>query len=162
MNLKELKDLIDLINNNDITEFEIEEEGKKIKIKKKGNGVNVETNIPTIIQTPVLNGNQQVLPQKPQDTLPVKLQQDAKEKNESVLEIVSPMVGTFYRTSSPNVQPFVNEGDNINEGQTICIIEAMKLMNEVKAEFKCKIIKILVENGSAVEYSQPIFIVEKI
>lgn len=154
MNLKELKDLIDLLKDTDIAELEIEEEGTKIKLKKK------EAYEPKVqisegfIQRQVTFQNQQEIP-----GIEVK-SEISTSKAESVVEIKTPMVGTFYKSASLESSPFVSEGDSVEIGKVICIIEAMKLMNEIKAEFKCKIVKILVENGHAVEYGQPIFLVE--
>ena len=80
---------------------------------------------------------------------------------DNALEICSPMVGTFYRAPSPDAEPYVREGDSIQPGKVLCIVEAMKLMNEIESEVSGKILKILVENAQPVEYNQPLFIVEK-
>ncbi|MFH1824771.1 MAG: acetyl-CoA carboxylase biotin carboxyl carrier protein [Candidatus Firestonebacteria bacterium] len=152
MNIKEIKDLIELLKGNDIAEIEIEREGMKIKLKKGSSNT-------------IITPSQYIPPQASGSTTPQietpKVQNQASEvKEEKTITIESPMVGTFYRTSSPDAQPFVKEGDEIKEGQTVCIIEAMKLMNEIRAEIKGKIIKVLVENGQPVEFGQPLFLVE--
>jgi acetyl-CoA carboxylase biotin carboxyl carrier protein len=85
-----------------------------------------------------------------------------KRKVDDADKITSPMVGTFYRAPSPDSPPFVNVGDTVRKGQTLCILEAMKIMNELEAEFDCKIIDILVEDGQPVEYDMPLFLVEKV
>ena len=155
MNLKELKDLIDLIKNTDISELEIEEEGTKIKLKKK-EGLDQKEQLPQAFIQP------RITVQKPHEIPEAKPEKETDEKTENVVEIVSPMVGTFYRSSNLDTPPFIQEGDTVVEGQVMCIIEAMKLMNEVKAEFKCKVVKILIDNGHAVEYGQPLFLVEQL
>ena len=85
-----------------------------------------------------------------------------EDDNKSGDYIKSPMVGTFYMAPSPGAEPFLRKGDVIKKGQTLCILEAMKIMNEIESEFNCKIIDILVEDGQAIEYDMPLFLVEKI
>ncbi|MCH7560791.1 MAG: acetyl-CoA carboxylase biotin carboxyl carrier protein, partial [Thaumarchaeota archaeon] len=137
--------LILLMNENDLAEIEVEEEGTKIRLKK-----NSLDSIQTSIQLP--------------DAKP-SLQQEGSTKyltsksDTTVAEVVAPMVGTFY-TSSPSADPYVNIGDDVDEDTVVCIIEAMKIMNEIKAETKGKIVEAMVENGTAVEYGQPLFCVE--
>ncbi|MGR3174004.1 MAG: acetyl-CoA carboxylase biotin carboxyl carrier protein [Candidatus Scalindua sp.] len=133
------------MNENDLAEIEVEEEGTKIRLKK-----NSLDSIQTSIQLP--------------DAKP-SLQQEGSTKyltsksDTTVAEVVAPMVGTFY-TSAPSADPYVNIGDDVDEDTVVCIIEAMKIMNEIKAETKGKIVEVMVENGTAVEYGQPLFCVE--
>ncbi len=134
MNIKELKELIDIFENANITELDLEREGVRIRLKKG------EVPKPPAIQ--------------------VETKREVPEEVKGVREILSPMVGTFYRSPSPESRPFVEIGDEVEEDQVICIIEAMKLMNEIKAEIKGKIIKVLVESGQPVEFGQPLFVVE--
>ncbi|MDO8730045.1 MAG: acetyl-CoA carboxylase biotin carboxyl carrier protein [Candidatus Omnitrophota bacterium] len=147
INLKELKDLIALMNENQLTELEIEREGTKVRLRKGTGGEEgvVIERLPSARSSAALTGPVPVpdLPAKPAGT-----------------EIKSPMVGTFYRAPAPEAPPFVEVGQEIQVGQVLCILEAMKLMNEIKAEIKGRIVKITVENGQPVEFGQPLFIVE--
>ena len=158
MNTKEIKELIDLLKGSDVSEIEIEREGIKLKIKKGASGA---------IMTPVMTAPQPVMhipavqhsAPAAAPAAPAAAPAAAKPLGNT---INSPMVGTFYRSPSPESAPFVKDGDVIKEGQTVCIIEAMKLMNELKSETKGRITKILVENGQAVEFGQPLFVVESV
>ncbi len=143
MNLKELREIIAIFEDANISELDVERQGMKIRLKKGAGGIEVSQSSVEI----------------PSGTAPPRSEPE-KEQAEKHTEIKSPMVGTFYRTPAPDAEPFVEEGDEIEKGQVICIIEAMKLMNEIKAEVKGHIKKILVENGQAVEFNQPIFVVE--
>lgn len=146
MNLKEVKQLIDLMNENNLGELEIERDGLKIRLKKEGEKIKKEEIVTT------------VSPAKPSESTEIKEEQ--LQKKEGFFEIRSPMVGTFYRASSPNAEAFVETGQEIEEDQVVCIIEAMKLMNEIKSEVKGKIVEILVKNGEAVEFDQLLFRIE--
>lgn len=137
MNLKEIKEMINLMNENNLTELEMERDGLKIRLKKAGTG-EIVREIETI-------------------ATPTRASQEGAG---NIVEIKAPMVGTFYRAPSPTSDPFVKAQDEIEEDQTICIIEAMKLMNEIKAGLRGKILDVLVENGEAVEFDQPLFKVE--
>ena len=142
--IEKVKNLILLMNDNSLEEVEVEEEATKIRLKKNSLGP-----VQTSIQLPDVKTSLQ--------EGPTKYLTSKGEPNAS--EIVAPMVGTFY-TSAPGAGPYVDIGDDVGEETVVCIIEAMKIMNEVKAETKGKIIEILVENGTAVEYGQPLFCVE--
>ncbi|MCP4265376.1 MAG: acetyl-CoA carboxylase biotin carboxyl carrier protein [Candidatus Brocadiaceae bacterium] len=142
--IEKVKNLILLMNDNSLAEVEIEEEATKIRLKKNSLG-----SVQTSIQLPDVKPSLQ--------EGPTKYLTSKSEPNAS--EVVAPMVGTFY-TSAPGAGPYVDIGDDVGEETVVCIIEAMKIMNEVKAEIKGKIIEILVENGTAVEYGQPLFCVE--
>lgn len=146
MNLKEVKQLIDLMNENNLGELEIERDGLKIRLKKEGEKIKKEEIVTT------------VSPAKPFESTEIK--EGQLQKKEGFFEIRSPMVGTFYRASSPNAEAFVEPGQEIEEDQVICIIEAMKLMNEIKSEVKGEVVEILVKNGEAVEFDQPLFRIE--
>ena len=147
INLKELKDLIALMNENQLSELEIEREGMKVRLRK-GNGG--EEGV-VIERVPVSRSSAAPTGPVPLPDLPAK---------PAGTEIKSPMVGTFYRAPAPEAPPFVEAGQEIQVGQVLCILEAMKLMNEIKAEIKGRIVKIMVENGQPVEFGQPLFIVE--
>ena len=128
------------MNENEICELEIEEEGKRIKLKK------YSSESPVILSKESISSGAQ------------PVQQEASQ--EGLIEIKSPMVGTFYRAASPGAKPFVEVEHTIQPGTVVCIIEAMKLMNEIKAEIGGKIVEILAENGAPVEFGQPLFLVK--
>ncbi|MCP4653526.1 MAG: acetyl-CoA carboxylase biotin carboxyl carrier protein [Candidatus Omnitrophica bacterium] len=141
MDLEHLNEYIEFMNTNNLCELEIEEEGKRIKLRK--NSLNQSVMLPqmsTPMQTP---------------TMP-----PLKEGTSGLIEIKSPMVGTFYTAPSPGAKSYVEIGDTIKPGDVLCIIEAMKLMNEIKAEVGGKVVQIPVENSDAVEFGQPIFLIE--
>lgn len=165
MDLNEIENLLDLIAQSEVNEVEIEEGDFKIKVKKKAE---VERSsappFPVQYQMPVQQQPQQAAPaQQPQQ--PAQQQAAApsggEEKKEEVSgEVVtSPIVGTFYRSPSPDDDPFVEVGDNIDKGDTVCIVEAMKIMNEIESEYSGEVKKILVEDAEPVEYDQPLFII---
>lgn len=146
MNVKEIKEMINLMNENDLTELELERDGLKIRLKK--NSGQVEQFI-TASQPPQIRAEAE------------KAERTGLER-QRLLEIKSPMVGTFYRAPSPESASFVDIDSEIQPGEVICIIEAMKLMNEIKAEVKGRIKEILVENGHPVEFGQVLFRVEPV
>ncbi|MCK4437285.1 acetyl-CoA carboxylase biotin carboxyl carrier protein [bacterium] len=147
MNLKELKEIIAIFEEANISELDLEREEVRIRLRKG--------RAPEVVGAPQIAEEAVV-----QRVVPALSEEAKKEEEKGLAEISSPMVGTFYRTPSPEAKPFVEEGDEIEEGQVICIIEAMKLMNEIKAEIKGKIVRILVENGHPVEYGQALFLVK--
>ncbi len=142
MNTKKIKELIELMSENGLTELEVEQEGMKIKLVK-GSGGRVEQVVLPAAHS-VVQGQPAAAPE------PVKTGKEVK----------TPMVGTFYRAPSPEEPPFVEVGDIVNKGDVLCIIEAMKLMNEVKSECSGKITEICVENAEPVEFGQVLFRVE--
>ncbi|MFC1703420.1 acetyl-CoA carboxylase biotin carboxyl carrier protein [Candidatus Omnitrophota bacterium] len=149
MNLKEIKEMINLMNENNLMELEIERAGSKIRLKKELRESSEQARF--IPEYRIEQSSMQAPPP----------QKESSEKIPSkTIEIKSPMVGTFYRAPSPEADPFVDIGQDIEIGQVICIIEAMKLMNEIKSEVKGKITEILVENGEPVEFGQPLFVIE--
>ena len=148
MNLKEIKELITLMNENDLMELEIEREGTKIRLRKSASG-KIETT--TEERAPFRTAQAFQPEQKPQE--PAK-----PEKNLSAIK--APMVGTFYRSPGPDAKSYVEIGQIVEIGQVVCIIEAMKLMNEIKSEVKGKVVEILVENARSIEYGQTLFVVE--
>lgn len=153
MDLKDLKQLISLMNENELVEVELEEEGRKVRLKKGGAEWRA---VPMPAVAPPAGpdaGNSHAQAQE-------KGQTQITRKIANLKEITSPMVGTFYRTPSPDSDPFVEIGDKVGDESVICIIEAMKVMNEIKAEMTGEIVDILVENGEAVEYGQTLFVVK--
>lgn len=151
MDLRKLKTLIDLVSESNVSELEITEAEGKVRIVKSGGA-------PVMMYQPA--AATAVAP-----TLPVAGQAPAAEAAAAAPvqtghAVKSPMVGTFYRASSPGSSPFVEVGTVIKEGDTICIIEAMKILNEIEADKSGTVTRILSENGQAVEYGQPLFIIE--
>lgn len=158
MDLKLVKNLLNLISETDVDEVSIEEGDFKIKVKKKSEGpATIHYQIP----------QQSHIPQQgsaPPSQIPESHTASKAENKEDNIEgeqVRSPIVGTFYRSASPDSPPFVEENDRVEKGDTICIVEAMKIMNDIEAEFSGTIQKILVENGQPVEYDQPLFIIKK-
>jgi len=155
MKAKEIQELIDFIANSGLAEVKIETDEFKLSVKKNSvvhSTKAIDTAAPAqspeqdtakVLQAPLTAAN----PAEPADT-------------SRYLEVKSPMIGTFYRTPNPESEAFVNVGDTISVGQTVCIIEAMKLFNEIESEVSGKVVKILVENSSPVEYDQPLFLID--
>ena len=149
MNIKEIKEMINLMNENSLSELEIEKDDMRIRLKK------TPTGIEGFEGAQVLQGQAAVgAPAK------VGAAQEAEKSEIKTVEIKSPMVGTFYRAPNPEAVPYVEAGATIEPGQVICIIEAMKLMNEIKSEIRGKILEILVDNAEPVEFGQPLFLIE--
>jgi len=161
MDVKEIRQLVKMVEASDISEIEIEEEGHKIRITKR---FAVENNDVHIIPA----AQQMAAPvAMPPMTIPVAASAEAAPTAESapdtnLIEVRSPMVGTFYRAPSPDADPYIEVGNSISVGQTLCIVEAMKLMNEIEAEQAGKVKEILVENAQPVEYNQVLFLLEKV
>ncbi|CAH1217911.1 Biotin carboxyl carrier protein of acetyl-CoA carboxylase [Paenibacillus sp. JJ-223] len=151
--LSEIKELIKLVDESSVQELEIENEGSRLSIRKPGKTEVIQA---AAVQAP------QIVAAAPQvQQAPVVSEAAPQADPASHLhKIVSPMVGTFYRASSPEAGPFVSKGDKVVEKTTVCIIEAMKLMNELDADVKGEIVEVLVENGQLVEYGQPLFLVK--
>jgi len=162
MNFKDIKKLINLAIKTDLAEIEYTEGETKVRIVRgKSPQIQIPISPHTLLQGQVA---QQHLPGTPGIT-PGPTGEKVVEtppKEEHYEQITSPMVGTFYRASAPDADPYVDIGTIVDSEHTVCIIEAMKLMNEIKTEFKCKIIEILVENGHSVEFGQPMFKVQKL
>jgi acetyl-CoA carboxylase biotin carboxyl carrier protein len=161
MKPKEIQELIDFIASSGLAEVNIETEQFKINVKKYPNSAVKAADIimPALPQV----APQQVLPaavQAPVASPAAETKPSAPAAASNLITIKSPMIGTFYRSSSPETPSFVNVGDEITAGKPVCIIEAMKLFNEIESEVSGKIVKILVENATPVEYDQPLFLVE--
>jgi oxaloacetate decarboxylase alpha subunit len=154
MNLKEIKELIELLKGTEISELEIERSGVKIRIRKGGD-VTFHSAMPRMEYPPAaIVAPAVVEPEKPSAE---KAPEQAKINQ---VKVTSPIVGTFYRASSPDKPPYVEVGDVVKKGQVLCIIEAMKLMNEIESEASGKIVQVHVEGGQPVEYGQSLFIIE--
>ena len=152
MNLKELKELIEMLKDTDISEVEIEKSGVKVRVRKGGD-INYHPSMPRMEYPPVAI----VAPAVAEAPAQASPSEPAKS---SQIKVTSPIVGTFYRSSSPDKPSYVEVGDTVKKGQVLCIIEAMKLMNEIESETAGKIVQVLVENGHPVEYGQPLFVIE--
>ena len=150
MNIKELKEMINLMNENGLSELEVEKQGLRIRLKK-GAGGTIERIVERV--APEAGVPAAGVPAEQQPTVAV-------QAGPKAVEIKSPMVGTFYKASSPDTPPLVKVGDNIEVDQVVCIIEAMKLMNEIKSEVKGKVVSVLIENADPVEFGQTLFLVE--
>lgn len=150
MDLNLIKKLIKIVEQSEISDLSVEEGELKVSISKGSNNPNIIYQNTPFSAAPI---------QK--DTAAVLNPAGVAELNENYHEIKSPIVGTFYKASSPDAEPFVKVGDHIKSGTVLCIVEAMKLMNEIESDVDGKIVKILVENASPVEYNQPLFLVEK-
>ena len=145
MELENLKELMGLLKDTDITELQVEKDGVKVRIKREKFFGHLE------IQKSVVHEKKEIK-EEPAET----------ETEGRLITVTSPIVGTFYRAASPEVEPFVNVGTRVKKGQVICIIEAMKLMNEIESEADGVVARILVESGHPVEYGEPLFLVEPI
>ena len=145
MNTKDIEQLIELLEKSSISEIEVGRWGKKIRVSRQSGNVMVH--------------NSEMAPASaPAATAPTAPVEGAVEDSPAQgVAIKSPMVGTFYRSSSPEVDPFIKVGDHVQKGDTLCIIEAMKIMNEIPADIAGQVVDILVENGQPVEYNQPLF-----
>lgn len=150
MNIKEIKEMINLMNENNLVELEIEKDGMRIRLKKRGSETEVFSGPMIIDKGKVVESQVHREPSL----------EPTKEQQATTIEIKAPMVGTFYRAPSPESPPYIEVGQIIEPGQVICIIEAMKLMNEIKSEVKGKVLEVLVENAEPVEYGQSMFLIE--
>ena len=146
---KQIQELIDLLKKNNLTELELEREGLRIRVRH-------ETGVRTVTAT-VPDQGMSVL--TPAAQLPSASETQAKDVT-GMITIVSPIVGTFYRSPSPDADPYVEEGDYVKKGQVLCIVEAMKLMNEIESEVDGRVTKILAESTKPVEYGQALFLVD--
>ena len=155
MDIKQIQELIRFVAKSGVNEVAIEQQDFKITIKTNQAQTIVNATVPQVQQAPV--AAPATLPQA-QPAAPAA----AVEDTSHYVTIKSPMIGTFYRSASPDKPLFVNVGDEIKAGTVVCIIEAMKLFNEIESEISGRIVKILVDNASPVEYDQPLFLVEPI
>lgn len=174
MNSKEIRDLIEFLVDKDIAEFELERGDVKVRVKRAGSAPQIVTvaaatqpviaapapiAAPTIVASAAPAG-QSVAPANVASTAPSAPAEAPADDTSGAHVIKSPIVGTFYESPSPGAPPFVKPGDSVSVGQVLCIVEAMKLMNEIESDYSGTIIKRFVENGSPVEYGQPLFAVK--
>ncbi|MBF0558810.1 MAG: acetyl-CoA carboxylase biotin carboxyl carrier protein [Nitrospirae bacterium] len=150
MELEELKELMGMLKDTDITELLVEKDGVKVKIRREKFFSHLE--VP-----------QSILPVRKDEQRKADIEQEQAPDQElegKLFTVTSPIVGTFYRSPSPESAPFVEVGTRVKKGQTLCIIEAMKLMNEIESEIDGVVVRALVDNGHPVEYGEPLFLVE--
>ena len=163
MDLKLIRNLVRLMERGEVTELEIDDQnsGMRVHLKRGDLSPSPAPQAPVVMMgagpgvSPHPDWSSMSMPAPPAPEGPA-------ERDPSIQEVTSPMVGTFYRASSPESEPFADLGTRVDETSTICIIEAMKVMNEIKAECRGEVVEILVENGDPVEYGQPIFLVKKV
>lgn len=156
METKEIQKLIDFIAQSGLDEVNIETTDLKIKVKRYGSAQVIQS-APAVTSAPVVSAAAPVSAPATPVATPAAGQEPAKS---NLVTIKSPMIGTFYRAASPESPAFVSVGDEIKPGKVVCVIEAMKLFNEIESEISGKIVKILVENATPVEFDQPLFLVE--
>jgi acetyl-CoA carboxylase biotin carboxyl carrier protein len=145
MELEDLKQLIELLKETDITEIQVEKEGTKVKIKREKFFQSLE-----------------IATQKAPSLQESVIKKEIEDETQRLITVTSPIVGTFYRSPSPEAPIFVETGLRVKKGQVLCIIEAMKLMNEIESEVDGILLKALVENGQPVEYGEPLFLIEPV
>jgi acetyl-CoA carboxylase biotin carboxyl carrier protein len=162
LDLKELKEILQILDEKEIAEFELEEEGMKLRIRKAAAASSNHAaptalaSIPTLIPGVSLAAPQP-LPSPSGPVPPPAASEPARGEDDTLTTVKSPIVGTFYRAADPNSPPFVGVGDRVRVGQVLCIIEAMKLMNEIEAEVAGEIVKVHPENAQPVQYGDPLF-----
>ena len=159
MDFKQIQELIKMINKSNIGEVTIEEKGFKVTIKQKEEPAQQLIAAPAYAHAPAPQLQGQAPAPAAGSAAPASKAADTTAAD-NYLTIKSPMIGTFYRSSGPGKTSFVEIGDEVSQGKVVCIIEAMKLFNEIESEVKGRIVKVLVEDASPVEYDQPLFLVE--
>ena len=161
MTLDEIKQLIEFIKSHDLSEFELEHDGVKIRIKSGGNHHQVVA-VPQMTTMPMMAQPQMAAAAAAPASTPAAAPATAAadEEGGELCMVKSPIVGTFYRSAEPGAKPFVSVGDTVRKGQVLCIIEAMKLMNEIDSEYDGEVTSIYIENGQAVQYGERLFAIK--
>ena len=154
MDIKQIQDLIKFVHKSGVNEVSIEENDFKITIKTN--------QAPTVVTATIPTAAPLAAAPAPVAAAPAAAAAPEVSESDNYITIKSPMIGTFYRSASPDKPAFVNVGDEIKAGQVVCVIEAMKLFNEIEAEISGRIVKVLVDNASPIEYDQPLFVVEPV
>lgn len=145
-----LKEVIYILENSNVNEIDVTFWGRRFRVVKSA-GVNVNSDSKSDVISPTVSS---------QESIPNQSKKSEKTKKGNSEEILSPMPGTFYSSPSPDTAPFIKEGDTVSKGDPLCIIEAMKIMNEIEAEKSGTIVKLLMDDGSAVDYNQPLFLID--
>lgn len=161
MDLKLVKKILDLIGESDVDEVSIEEGDFKISVKKHGAAAEIEYPPAQYSFAPPAQPVPQAAPQAPSSAGAAAQTTTESTSAPAGETVTSPIVGTFYRSPSPDAKPFLEVGDRVEKGETLCIVEAMKIMNEIEAEFSGTLEKIVAEDGQPVEFEQPLFIIKK-
>ncbi|MFP7471999.1 acetyl-CoA carboxylase biotin carboxyl carrier protein [Niallia taxi] len=156
LKIEEIKDLINLINDSNISDFVYENEGAKVEIKKNRPEVQAVAAVSAPVPAPV----PQVQAVQPQAVQAAPEAKQADVAAENLHKVTSPMVGTFYQSATPDAAAYVSVGDKVSKDTVVCIVEAMKLFNEITAEVEGEIVEILVKDGELVEYGEPLFLVK--
>ena len=146
---KQIQELIDLLRRNNLTELEFERQGVRIRVRHELGARPFSTSVQESVP---------ITPQQPMHSASVT--PSVSDPGTGFVTVTSPIVGTFYRSPSPDADPYVEEGDSVKKGQVLCIVEAMKLMNEIESEVDGRLVKILVENTKSVEYGQALFLID--
>ena len=154
MDIKQIQDLIKFVHKSGVNEVSIEENDFKITIKTN--------QAPTVVTATIPAAAPLAAAPAPVAAAPAAAAAPAVSESDNYITIKSPMIGTFYRSASPDKPAFVNVGDEIKVGQVLCVVEAMKLFNEIEAEISGRIVKVLVDNASPIEFDQPLFVVEPV
>jgi acetyl-CoA carboxylase biotin carboxyl carrier protein len=154
MDLQQIKQILDLVREHDLSEFEIEHEGLRLKIRKDANCAHLATHAAPVMPAPPPPA---AAPPPPAGGITTPMAADADDAEIELAVVKSPIVGTFYRSSEPGSPAFVEVGSSVKKGDVLCIIEAMKLMNEIDSEYDGEIVNIYVENGQPVQYSERLF-----
>ena len=149
MDLDHLKQILDLVREHELSEFEVEQDGLRLKVKKHASG--------TVVTVPATVAAPMMAPSPAAASAPPVAVGGAPEVDVELAVVKSPIVGTFYRSAEPGAPPFVEVGTTVKKGQVLCIIEAMKLMNEIDCEYDGEIVNVYVENGQAVQYGERLF-----
>jgi oxaloacetate decarboxylase (Na+ extruding) subunit alpha len=164
IDLEQIKVLLDMVGKTDIAELTIEVEGEKVTIKKPVSGTGVSTAFSESVMQHAANAavRESQAVQVAAGNLPPAKNANVESNGsaENLVAITAPMVGTFYRASSPTASPYASAGDKISVGQTVCIIEAMKLMNDLPSEVAGRVVKVCAENGATVEFGQQLFLID--
>lgn len=162
MEMKDIRKIIELMKKNELSEFEMEDQGFRISIKRGG-----DKDAPVVVSSGaaapmMMSAPPAAVPAPAAGAADASGAAAPKDEDDGLIEIKSPIVGTFYRASSPDADPFVTVGDEVSDDSVVCIVEAMKVMNEIKAEVRGVIRKVLVENATPIEFGQPLFKVEPV
>jgi acetyl-CoA carboxylase biotin carboxyl carrier protein len=161
LNIKELKEILQLLDENDVSEFELEEGGMKLRVRMTAAASAVAPAIPTLVAPLAPAAVPGLAAASAPAAAPARTAEPPApvDEDEGLVVVKSPIVGTFYRAPDPNAPPFVSVGDHIKPGQVLCIVEAMKLMNEIEAEAGGTVVKIHPETGQPVQFGDPLFTV---
>jgi acetyl-CoA carboxylase biotin carboxyl carrier protein len=160
MDQKEIQELIKLVSKSDISEIKIKDKDFSIVIRNKNYGARTETTVVPVVQAPVAAPVAAAAPAVAESKAEVSKPAETSTDNANYVTFKSPMVGTFYRKPSPDKDVFVKVGDKVKAGDVLCIIEAMKLFNEIESEVSGTIVKVLADDSSPVEYDQPLFLID--